>query len=924
MYCAALVILAGCGGASDLPVSGTKGKKNSPPEAKNLQIKGEKVEGKILSASYKYFDKDGDQEDDSELIWYVGDSKVTSGTASANHTLLLTPNMVGKSVKFSITPKAKKGEVIGRTQHSSHTPSIAKKNVLPTVSNVVISGSYHVGSTLTVSYTFTAPDGSAEGNSLIQWYSNNEKISGATSKSYVLKSSDLGKQLHVTVTPFAASSSSLPGSKVTSAQSPTITANTPPVATNLNIMGSLHVGGTLTANYTFSDKEGDAESESTFQWFADDIAISDATTKTLTLTSQQLNKRIQFEITPISNSVSNPVGTKVRSSKSVAVSAAPNIAPIIKNLVVTGSPIVGVSLRASYTFFDQNGDREGSSKFQWFADDQLIRNATSKNYTISASDLGKKLHVEVTPVAISEKPDTGKKVVSSKTPVVKNSSNSAPTATNVTVSGLPVEGEILTSAYKYQDAEGDKEGQSRIQWFADDVAVSGATSSTFPLHPSYVGKRIHVTVTPVARTGVLVGSRSTSAKTSQVLPGTVPHPPYVQSVRQRNQGATLSWEAVNGAQKYTVYIAKHAHLTPKDGTYSSKQTTTTQSISLTGFINGQEMFAIVTASNMKGESVPSRVVSFTPESQGVLAENIAINDTGLVQFSDFPDWLYEDKNKPYSQRRGRGKDGIYSGQGFGKNLTPYDFLDKVPDAWQEQDAMHGRDAKARLSTLSKKGTGYAGFDFTKLDASGTALATQDKAWKSDGNSAESTQWRCAKDNVTKLVWEVKQPGDFQNSTLKFTWKNSNPSTNGGFKGYNSEQSCLSADDHNLTGHCNTEAYVAEANKNRLCGFDDWRLPTYLELMNVTMEGGKVIRTPLPGDITGKTGVEGTITWDGHDGQRIDKDIFPHSQAGQYWTSTPSVESPYYAITVSTDRGRYASETYKKNPKYIRLVRGNGQ
>lgn len=43
--------------------------------------------------------------------------------------------------------------------------------------------------------------------------------------------------------------------------------------------------------------------------------------------------------------------------------------------------------------------------------------------------------------------------------------------------------------------------------------------------------------------------------------------------------------------------------------------------------------------------------------------------------------------------------------------------------------------------------GHAGFSFTKLDANGNELL------------ANATDWSCVKDNVTGLIWEVKQGGN---------------------------------------------------------------------------------------------------------------------------------------------------------------------
>jgi hypothetical protein len=56
----------------------------------------------------------------------------------------------------------------------------------------------------------------------------------------------------------------------------------------------------------------------------------------------------------------------------------------------------------------------------------------------------------------------------------------------------------------------------------------------------------------------------------------------------------------------------------------------------------------------------------------------------------------------------------------------------------QQDCSFGRDV-----THNDNSDGYAGFNFTKLSATGAEL------------QASETTWSCVKDNVTGLVWEVK-------------------------------------------------------------------------------------------------------------------------------------------------------------------------
>src|SRR5690606_16803693 len=71
---------------------------------------------------------------------------------------------------------------------------------------------------------------------------------------------------------FVAVSRSMPS--VTTSGTPPIIPNTPPVVSDLTAEGLLEVGGTLAANYTYSDADDDTEA-STFVWYRYDVAVGD-------------------------------------------------------------------------------------------------------------------------------------------------------------------------------------------------------------------------------------------------------------------------------------------------------------------------------------------------------------------------------------------------------------------------------------------------------------------------------------------------------------------------------------------------------------------------------------------------------------------------------------------------------------------------
>jgi Protein of unknown function (DUF1566) len=196
----------------------------------------------------------------------------------------------------------------------------------------------------------------------------------------------------------------------------------------------------------------------------------------------------------------------------------------------------------------------------------------------------------------------------------------------------------------------------------------------------------------------------------------------------------------------------------------------------------------------------------------------ALNDTGI-------DWCTENITTPSVWVN----NAVCSAITWGANL------------WgTQQDAFFGRDAQARAGTLTKVGSGIAGFDFTRLGSSGQPLAIQNATWSDTGNEAAGTRWDCVRDNVTSLIWEVKRKDDpthLRHYGHTYTWYNPDGSTNGGSAGYETGGVCTGVAD---TSKCNTKAYKTAVNAltggQALCGFNDWRLPSKDELSTLANLG----------------------------------------------------------------------------------------
>ena len=156
--------------------------------------------------------------------------------------------------------------------------------------------------------------------------------------------------------------------------------------------------------------------------------------------------------------------------------------------------------------------------------------------------------------------------------------------------------------------------------------------------------------------------------------------------------------------------------------------------------------------------------------------------------------------------------------------TCYDSSCKSGTCPSPGESLYGQDANYSINPMS----------YTKLDDSGNPLP----------NSA--TSWAMVRDNVTHLVWEMKNDWDgvknYKNqhdADNIYTWYDGSIGTPG--------------DD------TDTDDFIKALNNARYGGYSDWRLPTIKELTNLVL-----IKT----------------------GKAIDTGYFPNIQGSEYWSSTP--------------------------------------
>ncbi len=174
-----------------------------------------------------------------------------------------------------------------------------------------------------------------------------------------------------------------------------------PKAKELTIQGTAKVGNTLTANFTYSDKENDPKGSHKYQWLRNGSAIGGATSKTYKLTDADAEKNITFKVTPVSTKAPTTGVAVTSGAVTVAKKDVPaeNKPPKAKNVKILGATTrqVGDVLEGSYEYFDVDGDLEGNSMIRWMRGTSYIDGATSKKYTLTQADEGKLIRFSVKP-----------------------------------------------------------------------------------------------------------------------------------------------------------------------------------------------------------------------------------------------------------------------------------------------------------------------------------------------------------------------------------------------------------------------------------------------------------------------------------------------------------------------------------------------
>ncbi|MDA0159846.1 metallophosphoesterase family protein [Solirubrobacter ginsenosidimutans] len=330
-----------------------------------------------------------------------------------------------------------------------------------------IEGTVSVGRTVTADAgTWSLPSASLS----YQWLLDGAPIGGATSETYTIAASGLGKQLQVRVT---AAAEGYKTTTVTSAAAVVAGGTLSPAVVTLS--GNVQVGGTVTAAAT----PWMPAASLAYQWLLNGSPISGATGISYRPVASDAGQVLEMQVTGTANGYAPASVTSVPVTVARGQAAAPALPAI------SGTPAVGRSVAV---------DAPTDGAYQWLLDGSPIDRATGASYTPVPADARRQLQVRLTSPSVS--------VVSEAVTVEAVEFQ----ASHPGFRGKAAVGETLVAITGHWSPQ----PAFAYQWLLDGKPIKGKTHSTLDVTPAYHGKSLSLRVT-AERTGYVTRELTSAA-----------------------------------------------------------------------------------------------------------------------------------------------------------------------------------------------------------------------------------------------------------------------------------------------------------------------------------------------------------------------------------------------------------------------------
>ena len=377
-----------------------------------------------------------------------------------------------------------------------------------------ITGTAQVGETLTADVSGIADaDGLTSVAYSYQWISNDgtsdTHIAGATSSTYTLMTTDVGKTIKVEVNftddaGFNETLTSTATDEVSFAVGKQGVENSPATGAP-TITGTPQVGETLTADTSgIDDADGLRGATFSYQWISNGSSgmMTTATTNpTYTLGAFDNGHTIKVKVSFTDDAGNDEALTSAATS---SVAARPN-SEATGAPTISGTAQVGETLTADTSgIADSDGLSSVSYSYQWVSNDGTsdteIPNATDSTYTLVAADEGKTIKVKVT---FTDDAGFNETLTSTATEevsfAVQQQIANSPATGGPAITGTAQVGETLTADTSgISDFDGLTNVSYSYQWISNDgtsdTDITGATGSSYTLVADDEGNTIKVKV----------------------------------------------------------------------------------------------------------------------------------------------------------------------------------------------------------------------------------------------------------------------------------------------------------------------------------------------------------------------------------------------------------------------------------------------
>ena len=234
---------------------------NTVPIARNLEINPESpTDIDDINLNYDYFDLDGDNEQDSQIRWYLDGVRISD----LDDTLTVTSLMIRSGDEWEARVTPFDGTSYGLTK-STGLIVIGSSNTPPTANAYISQGSNaYTDDALQVIVGWFDSDGDNLAGTEIRWFRDGYQVSAFNDLNWVTSEATAKNQVWYASVRV---SDSLVWSEWVDADSITIL-NSPPEVTSITMLpeGNLTANQDLTVIWEQSDLDGDSESGSEIYW----------------------------------------------------------------------------------------------------------------------------------------------------------------------------------------------------------------------------------------------------------------------------------------------------------------------------------------------------------------------------------------------------------------------------------------------------------------------------------------------------------------------------------------------------------------------------------------------------------------------------------------------------------------------------------